>query len=75
MGSLGGFGFDLAINPRLTWTDKFALFRTDGNVKPFIRQEEGGIKISAIAEGSELEFNERMHRYGVSALRDRDIRN
>jgi hypothetical protein len=70
LGSIGGFGFDLAINPRLTWTDKFALFRTDGNVKPFIRQEEEGIKVGAIAEGSELEFNERMHRYGVSAKRN-----
>ena len=68
--ALGGFGFDLAINPRLTWTDKFALFRTDGSVKPFIRQEERGVEMAAIAEGSELEFNERMHRYGVSAWRN-----
>jgi len=70
MGSLAGFGYDLAINPRLTWTDKFALFRTDGNVKPFIRQEEEGVKVAAVAEGSELEFNERMHRYGISAKRN-----
>jgi len=70
LGSLGGFGYDLAINPRLTWTDKFALFRTDGHVKPFIRQEERGVEMAAIAEGSELEFNERMHRYGVSAWRN-----
>lgn len=70
LGSLGGFGYDLAINPRLTWTTEFALFRSDGNAKPFIRQEEDGIKIAAIAEGSELEFNERMHRYGVSAWRN-----
>ncbi|MFO1421181.1 MAG: Mu-like prophage major head subunit gpT family protein [Candidatus Competibacteraceae bacterium] len=70
LGNLGGFGYDLAINPRLTWTDKFALFRSDGSVKPFIKQEEDGIKIEAVAEGSELEFNERMHRYGVSASRN-----
>lgn len=70
LGSLGGFGYDLAINPRLTWTTEFALFRTDGNTKPFIKQEEEGIKIAAIAEGSELEFNERVHRYGVSAKRN-----
>lgn len=68
--NLGGFGFDLAINPRLTWTTEFAVFRADGNVKPFIKQEEEGVKIAAIAEGSELEFNERMHRYGVSAKRN-----
>ena len=70
MGSLGGFSYDLAINPRLTWTDKFALFRNDGSVKPFIKQEEDGIKLDAIAEGSELEINERVHRYGVSASRN-----
>lgn len=68
--NLGGFGFDLAINPRLTWTEKFAVFRADGNVKPFIKQEEEGVKVAAVAEGSELEFNERMHRYGVSAKRN-----
>jgi len=70
LGSIGGFGYDLAINPRLTWADKFALFRTDGSVKPFIKQEEKGVEMAAIAEGSELEFNERMHRYGVSAKRN-----
>lgn len=70
MGSLGGFSYDMAINPRLTWTDKFALFRNDGSVKPFIKQEEDGIKLDAIAEGSELEINERVHRYGVSASRN-----
>lgn len=70
LGNLAGFGYDIAINPRLTWTTKFAVFRSDGNVKPFIKQEEEGVKIAAIAEGSELEFNERMHRYGVSAKRN-----
>jgi len=33
----------LAANPRLTWTTKLALFRTDGRAKPFIRQEEEGV--------------------------------
>jgi len=70
LGSLGGIGYDLYFNPRLTWTTKFALFRADGNVKPFIKQEEQGVQVAAIAEGSELEFNERMHRYGVSAKRN-----
>lgn len=70
LGSLGGVSYDLYFNPRLTWTTKFALFRADGNVKPFIKQEEEGIKLAAVAEGSELEFNERMHRYGLSAKRN-----
>ncbi len=58
------------INPRLTWTTKFAVFRTDGQTKPFIRQEEYGVKVAAIAEGSELEFTERKHHYGIEASRN-----
>ena len=48
----------VAQNPRLPWTDKFAVFRTDGSVKPLIRQEEEAVMLKAIAEGSELEFEE-----------------
>lgn len=71
VGNLGGFNVNLAINPRLSsWTTKFAVFRADGDVAPFIRQEEEGITVSAIAEGSELEFNEDVHRYGIKALRN-----
>lgn len=68
--SLGGFKFELAVNPRLTWTDRFAVFRTDGQTKPFIRQEEEGVTVSAIAEGSELEFRDNKHHYGVKAIRN-----
>ena len=68
--NIQGFNFTLAVNPRLTSGAKFYVFRADGQTKPFIRQEEEPITVSAIAEGSELEFNERMHRYGVSAKRN-----
>ena len=68
--NLGGFGFQMAINPRLTWTTKFAVFRADGGVSPFIRQEEEGLKISAIAEGSEEEFLHDRHLYGIKAMRN-----
>lgn len=68
--NLGGFSFQLAINPRLTWTTKFAVFRGDGGVSPFIRQEEEKLKISAIAEGSEEEFSNDRHLYGVKAMRN-----
>lgn len=68
--NLDGYNFHLAVNPRLTWTDKLALFRADGSVKPFILQEEEGVKIAAIAEGSELEFRERRHEYGITAIRN-----
>jgi phage major head subunit gpT-like protein len=68
--NLGGFGFQLAINPRLSWTTKFAVFRADGGVAPFIRQEEDTLKISAVAEDSEEEFKNDRHLYGIKALRN-----
>ena len=70
MTNLDGYTFSLSVNPRLTWTDKLAVFRADGTVKPFIRQEEQGVQVSAVAEGSELEFDEDIHRYGIKALRN-----
>ena len=60
-----GISMTVVPNVRLTWTDKFAVYRTDGRVKPFILQEEVPVTMSAVAEGSELEFNEKKHRYGV----------
>lgn len=59
------------VNARLSsWTDKFVVFRADSEVKPFIRQEEKPIMMKAIADGSELEFNEEKHHYGISAYRN-----
>lgn len=66
-----GFNVKPVANVRLAaWTSSFAVFRTDGNVKPLIRQEEVGIQVDAIAEGSELEFTERKHNYGIWASRN-----
>lgn len=53
------------VNPRLTWTDRFAVYRTDGDTKPFILQEEVPVSVDAVAEGSQLEFTDRKHWYGV----------
>jgi len=58
------------VNPRLTTTTVFYVFRTDGRAKPFILQNEEDVKMTVIGEGSELEFNENVHRYGVKALRN-----
>lgn len=69
LGSMGGFSVALAASARSTWTDKFALFRTDSATKAFIRQEEQDIQVDAIAEGSELAFEHRVHHYGISAIR------
>lgn len=64
----GGFRVTPVVNPRLTWTTKLAVFRSDGRVKPFIFQEEQDTRIDAVAEGSELEFRERRHEYGVTRI-------
>lgn len=61
----GKFNVEVVPNPRLTWTDTFAVFRTDADVKPLIIQLEDPVSIDAIAEGSELEFKEKKHWYGV----------
>lgn len=58
-------------NPRVnTWTDKFAVFRTDGRQKPFILQEETGVQLKAKAEGSEFEFDNDAHQYGIDSWRN-----
>lgn len=55
-------------NPRITWTDKLAVFRVDGDSRPFIFQEELPVQMQVLAEGSELEINENQHQYGVKAI-------
>lgn len=70
LGTLGGFTMRMAANARLPWTDKISVFRADSETKAFIRQEEEAVNIAAIAEGSELEFREQKHQYGVKASRN-----
>lgn len=61
----------VATNARLnSWTDKFVVFRTDGSVKPLIRQEEMGVQMKAKAEGSDFEFDNDAHQYGVDTWRN-----
>jgi phage major head subunit gpT-like protein len=68
--NIDGMDFALSINPRLTSAAKFYVFREDGDTKALIRQEEEPITVSAVAEGSELEFNEDKHHYGIKAIRN-----
>lgn len=58
-------------NARLSsWTTAFTVFRADGGVKPFIRQEEMPVQLKAKAEGSEYEFDNDAHQYGVDTWRN-----
>jgi phage major head subunit gpT-like protein len=66
----GPFKVNWVANPRLSWTDKFALFRTDGEARPFIFQEELPVQVQILAEGSELEINENQHQYGIKAIHE-----
>jgi hypothetical protein len=66
----GPFKINWVANPRLSWTDKFAIFRTDGQSRPFIFQEELPVQVQVLAEGSELEVNENQHQYGVKAIHE-----
>lgn len=63
-----GVRIDVVANPRLTsWTDKIAVLRADKSdgVAPLIIQEAQPLNISALAEGSEHEFKNKEHLYGV----------
>lgn len=60
------FSIRAVTNARLsTWTDRFAVFRTDSYIKPFIWQRETAINVSAKAEGSDFEHDNDAHEYGV----------
>ncbi len=62
----GRFSIKVEVNPRLTWTTKFAVFRTDGGVKPFVLQEdEGGKDVIALGDGSEYEQMNKEQIFGV----------
>lgn len=58
-------------NARLSsWTDRFPIFRTDSAVRAFIRQEEMAVDLKVKAEGSEYEFDNDAHQYGVDTWRN-----
>lgn len=65
----GGYTVRIIPNPWLTWTDRIAVLRADGTAKPLIRQQEF-VSLTSLGAGSELEFNEQVHHYGVSTSRN-----
>lgn len=66
---IAGLTVDVQMNPRLTWTDSFAVFRTDSPIKAFIRQTELEVELKAKAEGSEYEFDNNAWQFGIDAAR------
>ena len=67
VGSLMGMTIEGVVNPRSAWTTKFAVYRADAAVKPFVWQVEQDLKTSSIAEGSEHEFKNDTWLFGVDA--------
>lgn len=63
------FEFKVASNARLSWADKFAVFRTDGSTKALIRQTETDIAMKTRGEGSEWEFEMGTWQFGIDAWR------
>lgn len=59
------FKITVVPNPRLTWTTKFAIFRTDEAAKPFILQEETIPDVVALGEGSEYEQLNKEQLFGI----------
>ena len=65
------FAIDVAVNPRLSsWTDSFVVFRTDSRVKSLIRQEETAVSLKVKGYGSEYEFDNDSHQYGIDTWRN-----
>jgi phage major head subunit gpT-like protein len=64
-----GFQVSVGMNPRLTWTTKIAVFRTDSPIKALIRQTETEAELKAKAEGSEFEFDNDAWQFGIDAWR------
>lgn len=67
-----GYTVELVMNARLSAAgdqDDFYVFRTDGDTKPCLLQERGGLKLSAKAEDSEYEHDTDMWEFGAKAVR------
>ena len=65
------FTIKVVPNVRLSdWTTKLAVFRTDSQTKALIRQEEAGVQLKVKGYGSEYEFDNDAHQYGIDTWRN-----
>lgn len=63
-------GITVVANPRLSAASTFFTFRTDGDVSPFIRQQETEVQLKTKGEDSEHAFDNDSVQYGVDAWRN-----
>lgn len=68
---IAGLNISVVSNARLdaSWTDTFAVFRTDSPIKALIAQSEQEIELKAKAEGSEFEFDNDAWQFGIDGWR------
>lgn len=66
---IAGLNVDVQMNARLTWTDSFAVFRTDSPIKAFIRQTEQETELKVKGEGTDYEFDNDAWQYGIDNWR------
>lgn len=67
--AMAGINITPILNPRRSaGTSEFDIFRTDGNVKPFIHQVEVPLMTQMVGAGSETEFEEDAHKFGVKVV-------
>jgi phage major head subunit gpT-like protein len=67
--ALQGLNIEPIFNPRRSAaTSEFDIFRTDGNVKPFVHQVEVPLLTQMVGAGSETEFEEDAHKFGVKVV-------
>lgn len=63
-----GLSIDLVVNPRLTNGAQFYVFREDSEVRSLIWQDEVSADLDELAEGSDYEFFNDAHVYGVKRI-------
>lgn len=69
---IAGITVDVQMLPELTWTDSFAVWRTDGPIKGLIRQNEMDPQLKLKDENSEFAFDNDAIQLGIDAWRGAD---
>lgn len=67
-----GMSIDVQMMPELTWTDSFAVWRTDSPIKGLIRQSETDPALKVKDETSEFAFDNDAIQIGIDAWRGAD---
>lgn len=66
---IAGLSVGVQMNARLTWTDSFAVFRTDSPIKGLIRQSEQDDELMVKDESSEFAMDNKAIQIGIDNSR------